>query len=576
MTVFELVAKLTLDSSEYEKDLQKQSESGSKLAGVWGKFGTAMKVGAAAVGAASVAVGALTKKSIDAYAEYEQLAGGVKKLFGDEASAEVMKYAENAYKTAGMSANQYMEQATQFSAALINSLGGDQMKAAEQTDVAMRAISDNFNTFGGDIQNVQNAFSGFAKGQFMMLDNLKLGYGGTRGEMQRLIDDANEYAKANGMAADLSIDSFSDIVTAIDLVQQKQGIAGTTAAEAAKTIEGSLNMTKAAWQNLVAGFANPDADMGQLMDNLIVAILGDKKGEGLLNQLVPAVKRAIEGIGTFIQAAVPALADNLPSLIQSFVPVLIQSAVTLVTSIAKALPNIFETLAEMAPELIGMVVDGLISAITSAAPILVKQAPKLVIAIAKGILNSVKTVGAAAKRLLNTLDNAIYSGILAAGKKAGATIKKIPAAIKAGLGNLRSVGTNLIEGLWGGIKSKFDGVISRVKSLAAGLPAAVKKVLGIASPSKVFRDQIGKNIALGIAAGIEDGERDVRTALDSLTNATVDAGAAITVSGTGSLPTSRGGDVFNFNMAYDASNDANDLLIDFARGVQRYKMAGAI
>lgn len=576
MTVFELVAKLTLDSSEYEKDLQKQSESGSKLAGVWGKFGTAMKVGAAAVGAASVAVGALTKKSIDAYAEYEQLAGGVKKLFGDEASAEVMKYAENAYKTAGMSANQYMEQATQFSAALINSLGGDQMKAAEQTDVAMRAISDNFNTFGGDIQNVQNAFSGFAKGQFMMLDNLKLGYGGTRGEMQRLIDDANEYAKANGMAADLTIDSFSDIVTAIDLVQQKQGIAGTTAAEAAKTIEGSLNMTKAAWQNLIAGFANPDADMGQLMDNLIVAILGDKKGEGLLNQLVPAVKRAIEGIGTFIQAAVPALADKLPSLIQSFVPVLIQSAVTLVTSLAKALPNIFETLAEMAPDLIGMVVDGLVSAIISTAPILVKQAPKLVKAIAKGIINSIGTVGAAAKKLLNTLDNAIYSGIIAVGKKAGATIKKIPAAIKAGLGNLRSVGSNLIEGLWGGIKAKFDGVISRVKSLAAGLPTAVKKVLGIASPSKVFRDQIGKNISLGIAAGIEDGERDVRNALGSLTNATIDAGAAVTVSGTGALSTSRGGDVFNINLGYNADADATDMLRDLARGVQRYRMAGAI
>ncbi len=171
MTVFALVAKLTLDSSEYENDLKKQSESGGKLAGVWGKVGGAVKVGAAAIGAASVAVGALTKKSVDAYAEFEQLAGGVKKLYGDAAD-ELMGYANDAYKTAGMSANKYMEQATSFSAALINSLDGDTSKAAKQTDVAMRAISDNFNTFGGDISNVQNAFQGFAKQNYTMLDNL--------------------------------------------------------------------------------------------------------------------------------------------------------------------------------------------------------------------------------------------------------------------------------------------------------------------------------------------------------------------------------------------------------------------
>ena len=170
MTVFELVAKLTLDSSEYESDLKKQSESGGKLAGAWGKVGKAVKVGAVAIGAASAAVGALTKKSIDAYAEFEQLSGGVKKLYGDAAD-ELMGYANDAYKTAGMAANKYMEQATSFSAALINSLGGDTSAAAKQTDVAMRAISDNFNTFGGDISNVQNAFQGFAK-QNYTINNL--------------------------------------------------------------------------------------------------------------------------------------------------------------------------------------------------------------------------------------------------------------------------------------------------------------------------------------------------------------------------------------------------------------------
>lgn len=367
MTVFELVAKLTLDSSEYESELKNQAESGGKLAGVWGKVGKAVKVGAVAIGAASAAVGALTKKSIDAYAEYEQLAGGVKKLYGSAAD-ELMGYANEAYRTAGMSANQYMEQATSFSAALINSLDGDTSAAAKQTDVAMRAISDNFNTFGGDISNVQNAFQGFAKQNYTMLDNLKLGYGGTKTEMERLISDANEYAAANGMAADLSIDSFSDIVTAIDLVQQKQGIAGATAAEAATTIEGSLNMTKAAWNNLVASFANPDADIGQAMDNLIVAIVGDKEGEGLLNQLIPAIQRALEGIGKFIEAVVPALADKLPALIQTFLPVIVNSIVTLVTSLIQALPSILTTLVDMMPSLLQTVITALVDAIVTVTP----------------------------------------------------------------------------------------------------------------------------------------------------------------------------------------------------------------
>ena len=518
MTVFELVAKLTLDSSEYENDLKKQSESGGKLAGAWSKIGGAVKVGAAAIGAASVAVGALTKKSVDAYAEFEQLKGGVEKLYGSAAD-ELMGYANDAYKTAGMSANQYMEQATSFSAALINSLGGDQAKAAKQTDVAMRAISDNFNTFGGDIQNVQNAFQGFAKQNYTMLDNLKLGYGGTKGEMERLIADANKYAESIGMAGNLSIDSFSDIVTAIDLVQQKQGIAGTTAKEAATTIEGSLNMTKAAWDNLLTGLANPDADMGQLIDNLVVAIVGDKEGSGLLNQIIPAVQRAIEGIGKFVQSAVPALASKLPSLIQTFVPVLIQSAITLVTSLIQALPGIVSTLVEMMPDIVQMVINGLVKAISSIIPLVVKQGPKIVEALASGIIKSLAVVLSAGKKLVQSLVTVISSALSSFGGKVVSYAKKIPNGIKKGLGSLASVGRNLIEGLWGGIKGKFDSVVGRVKALASKLPTAVKKVLGIASPSKVFME-IGKWIPEGLALGIERNIGAVQSATDAMSGAT--------------------------------------------------------
>lgn len=496
MDLFDLVAKITLDSSEYEKGIKGAEEGTSALSSKWSAFGKVAGVaGAAAVaaiGAAAVGVGKLTKKSIEAYANYEQLAGGVKKLYGD-ASDEVMKFANQAYKTSGMSANQYMEQATSFSAALINSLNGDASAAAKQTDVAMRAISDNFNTFGGDIQNVQNAFQGFAKQNYSMLDNLKLGYGGTKGEMARLVDDANEYAKSIGMAGDLSMDSFSDIVTAIDLIQQKQGIAGTTAKEAATTIEGSLNMTKAAWENLVAGFANPDADLGQLMDNLVIAIVGDKEGEGLLNNIIPAVQRAIEGIAEVIQKAAPILAEQFPVVVQNVLPTLIEAAATLIAGVVSALPSLIA--------------------------VLVKQMPMIVTTLAKALISAGGQFLSAGKDLISKLSSGISSAFSALIGKVKGLAKKIPSAIKSGVGNLAGIGRNLINGLWGGIKSAFDSVISKVKAMAARLPAAVKKVLGIASPSKVFME-LGQWIPEGLALGIEKNLNPVEDASMAMADAT--------------------------------------------------------
>ena len=496
MDLFDLVAKITLDSSEYEKGIKGAEEGTSALSSKWAMFGKAAGIAGAAtvaaVGAAAVGVAKLTKKSVEAYANYEQLAGGVKKLYGD-ASEEVMKFANQAYKTSGMSANQYMEQATQFSAALINSLEGDASAAAKQTDVAMRAIADNFNTFGGDIQNIQNAFSGFARGQFNMLDNLKLGYSGSKQGMQDLIADANEYAKSIGMAGDLSIDSFSDIVTAIDLVQQKQGIAGTTAKEAATTIEGSLNMTKAAWENLVAGFANPDADLGQLMDNLVVAIVGEGEGEGLLNNIIPAVQRAIEGIAEVIQKAAPILAEQFPVVVQNVLPTLIEAAATLIAGVVSALPSLIA--------------------------VLVKQMPMIVRTLATALVSAGGQFLSVGKQLISKLSSGISSAFIKLVSKVKGLAKKIPSAIKSGVGNLASIGRNMIEGLWGGIKAKFDSVIAKVKALAAKLPAAVKKVLGISSPSKVFAE-LGQWNPEGLALGIERNLSPVEDASDAMAGAT--------------------------------------------------------
>ena len=311
--------------------------------------------------------------------------------------------------------------------------------------------------------------------------------------MERLIADANEYAKANGMAADLSIDSFSDIVTAIDLVQKKQGIAGTTAAEAAKTIEGSMNMTKAAWENLVSSFANPDADIGQLMDNLVVAIVGENEGEGLLNQIIPAIQRALEGIAQLIQKSAPILAEQFPKVIQAVLPALLNAAATLIAGLVQSLPSLISVLVQQMPMIIKILVNALLS-----------LGGQLV---------------ATGKTLIGDLASGISSALSSLRKKVASWVKGIPAAIKSGIGNLKSIGLNAIEGLWGGIKSKFDSVISRVKALAAKLPKAVKKVLGIASPSKVFAE-VGKWIPEGLALGIEDNVGSVEDAMDTMSDAT--------------------------------------------------------
>lgn len=287
------------------------------------------------------------RAAFDSYAQYEQLVGGVDKLFGD-ASDKLQQYAQQAYATSGMSANEYMQQATSFSAALINSLGGDTAKAADQADVAMRAISDNVNTFGTDMESVTGTFQSLAKGQYNMLDNLRLGYSGSKTEMERLIADAEEYAskmssmsfeefsdsmKDAGLSAselrqrydrltestDLSIDSYSDVISAIEIIQEKQNIAGTTAREAMGTIEGSMNMTKAAWQNLVTEFGKPDADIGARVSEMITAVFGVNGEGGLARNVVNEVRviatNMVSAVSQAVGLAVDWLVTNGPSML---------------------------------------------------------------------------------------------------------------------------------------------------------------------------------------------------------------------------------------------------------------------
>jgi len=310
MNLLDLMVKIGVDD-------QASSRIGGIASGITGKLGSAAQavgkvmagVGAAA-GAGAIAIG---KAAVESYASYEQLAGGVDKLY-QGASDKVKQYAQNAYRTAGMSANQYMEQATSFSASLINSLGGDTEKAAEQTDKAMRLMSDNVNTFGSNMGDVQNAIQGLSRENYTMLDNLKLGYAGTKEGMQQLIDDANEYAKQQGINADLTMGNFSDMIDAIDLIQQKQHIWGTTAKEAMTTIEGSVNATKAAWENFLTAIGAGDQDMiGQSVRGIIDGIFGTfneevgKREGGIIANVLPIV----QNVGKALVDAIPGIAESM-------------------------------------------------------------------------------------------------------------------------------------------------------------------------------------------------------------------------------------------------------------------------
>lgn len=326
MNVFDLVAKIRVDDSEYKSGVDKAQGTFSKLASGVGKgLATVAKVGAAAVSAGAAGVIALTKMGVEGYAQYEQLVGGVETLFKTSSDA-VMAYAANAYKTSGLSANAYMETVTSFSASLIQSLGGDTEKAASYADMAITDMSDNAAKMGSDISTLQTAYAGFAKGQFTLLDNLKLGYGGTQEEMKRLLKDAEAIS---GVKYDIS--SYADIVDAIHVIQTEMGITGTTAREAASTIEGSLAMMKASWQNLVVGMADSEADMDTLINNFVesTAIAAQN--------LIPRIEQTLAGIGMLIEKMAPIISEALPVLVETLLPTIITAGISLITALANAI-----------------------------------------------------------------------------------------------------------------------------------------------------------------------------------------------------------------------------------------------
>ena len=349
-SIFELFGSIVLDTSWAEKALAKVSKAGQKVGGVLSKgfklAGQAAlqmgKVIGAGVAAGTTAMGKLVSSAMSAYASYEQLEGGVKKLFGDDAQNLVMEYARNAYRTAGLPANEYMDTVTSFSASLISSLGKDTVAAAAYADLAITDMADNANTFGTSMEDIQNAYKGFSKQNYTMLDNLKLGYGGTQKEMERLLADAS---KLSGVK--YKIENFSDIIEAIHVIQDNQGIAGTTAAEAEKTISGSVNAAKAAWKNLLSGLADGEQDIDQLVSNLSETVLTAAQ-----KNIVPRLQTMAPRLVQAVQTLVSTLGPQLPGIINTILPGMVEAATTLITGLADVLPDLLGSIIDVLPNVV--------------------------------------------------------------------------------------------------------------------------------------------------------------------------------------------------------------------------------
>ena len=617
------------------------------------------------VGNALIGIG---KQAVSSYGEYQQLVGGVETLF-KESAGKVQEYADIAFATAGISANKYMETVTSFSASLIQSLGGDTARATELANTAIIDMSDNANKMGTSIEMIQNAYQGFAKQNYTMLDNLKLGYGGTQKEMARLLADA-------GISGDRwSIDSkghleaeYSAIIEAIHIIQTEMGIAGTTTYEAGQTITGSVGSMRSAWQNLVTGIADDNADFPQLVSNFVNSLIGADGKSGALGNLLPRIEMALNGVAKLISSLATSLApqligiginlastlvkgivENLPAVAESLmsvapllvstfqevlnsvvqfgfkiidsisgglqanipmllskgldllnsfanfltvnVPILVTKGVEMIRNLVKGLMNALPELIARVPEIIskfanvindnaptiiqggfGMIMD-IIKGIINAIPTLVANIPKIITAIidvweavnwlnlgkkaidfiGNGITNMktfakdsmvkvkdaiVDAVKNLPENLLNIGKNMIsnFGNAITSMKNWAVTqITKVATSVVSGIkdilsvDNLKSIGKNLVQGLWNGISDMTGWVLNKIKGFGSSVLNGIKSFFGIHSPSTLFRDEVGKNLALGVGEGFDlsmaDVTRDMQNAIPTEFDTNVNMGA---------------------------------------------------
>lgn len=429
--VGEAIIRLKFDGKSVKSELTNiEKDVSSSSNKITGAFKAIAKVGVATFTAVASAASAFAvkaaKTAVQGYAEYEQLVGGVDTLFKD-ASEQLQKYADVAYKTAQISANDYMSTVTSFSASLIQSLGGDTNRAVEYANSAVIDMADNANKMGTSMEMIQNAYQGFAKQNYMMLDNLKLGYGGTKTEMERLLADAE---KISGIHYEIG--NFADMTAAIHVIQTELGITGTSAEEASKTIQGSLNSMKAAWANLLVGIANDGADFDTLMNNFITS------AGTFLDNIIPVIEATLPKIGELVDRVAPLLIERLPTLIQSLLPPFIN----VVTQIALVL-------IQQAPTILSMILNGFLSALPSIITAIVEALPQIIQAIVDFLINP-ETIG-----LIISAAVQLFMGLVL--------------AVPQILGGLLSAFGSLVGNLWNGITSMFGQFAANFGNFIGGI-----------------------------------------------------------------------------------------------------------
>ena len=494
-----VVIKIKGDDSPFQKVLGK----------IGSAVNTAVKASAAAVGAASAGVAALGTACINAYADYEQLAGGVETLFKDSAET-IHSFADNAYKTAGLSANEYMETVTSFSASLLQSLDGDTEKAAAAADLAITDMADNANKMGTAMESIQNAYQGFAKQNYTMLDNLKLGYGGTKEEMQRLLADAE---KLSGVKYDLS--SYADIVEAIHVIQTEMGITGTTAKEASTTIQGSVASMKAAWANLMVGMADDTQNFDMLLSNFIESI------GTVADNLLPRIGVVIEGMGKLVAGLAPEIASALPTLTNELLPNLVELGVQSISALVQGIQENGDSLAAGALSIVGTLAEG----IAELLPMVADTAASLVVSLADGLTESlpdiipiaIETISTLVENLTENANTIIDAGIqiiLALGEGLIAALPQLIETVPQIVINIANVindnAPKLIDTALYLITRLAVGLVQAIPTLVVNIPKIIEAIVAAFMAFQWLN--LGKQLIDGVANGVKKAGESMATA----------------------------------------------------------------
>ena len=510
-----------------------QDEASENVETLSGKFknglATAAKVGAAAVGAAATGIAVLTKNALNNYAEYEQLVGGVDTLFKDS-SARVQEYAANAYKTAGLSANEYMDTVTSFSASLLQSLGGDTAAAADMANVAITDMSDNANKMGTDMASIQNAYQGFAKQNYTMLDNLKLGYGGTKEEMERLLADASKLSGKDFLWGEDGMGyGYAEIVEAIHVVQTEMGITGTTAKEASTTIQGSVSSMKSAWGNLLVGIADDNADFKTLTEQFVDSLV--TVGENI----IPRINVILGGIAQLVTSASTTIIPMVITTITDNLPALLQAAVALVGALGQGIIDSLPAITQAAIDILFFLANGLIENL----PTLIDGIVQVTLTIVQMLTSTdfliqlnetaLQLIMTLAQGLIDAIPQLIATIPLIIGNWLAAVVVQLPSIIQTGIDllfalidgiikcipELVAAVPTLIIAFINGIVNNLDKIILAapqiIVSLITGIVGAIPELIAavprvIAAIADTIRNydwgSIGRNIVQGLKDGI--------------------------------------------------------------------------